>query len=277
VRILAHPLAVAALAAASALVVPRPVRAGDTLDVVPTSSTLAVTGSLVGTPFQPQGPGSLTSTYSGAIGIAALNLPAATLTFDSTATAIAAAVSGNWMPRANGADGSEPANYGGQVTVSIVFQPTTVRAAIRDAVVTIGGSPTVSLTQTGPGTFTFPANQPLTFLSGSLDYRDTAGRVPPGRNALAGQSATNNSSVAATFQNLGGDVYGLSYPVDVTVNSTLVPGVVATFRIQGTITAQGVIAPVPEPFLTLTVSLGACGAWAAWRRGRARRSAGRDG
>ena len=87
-RILAHPLAVAALAAASALIVPRSVRARDTLDIVPSSSTLVVTGTLAGVPFMPQGPGSLTTTYSGTIGISAINLPAATLTFDSAATAI---------------------------------------------------------------------------------------------------------------------------------------------------------------------------------------------
>src|SRR5947199_351696 len=88
----------------------------------PGRDSMAMTGSLAGAPFMAQGPGSLMTTYSGTVGVGSVNLPAGTLTFDSSATAISAAVSGSWMPRANGADGSEPANYGGQVTVSIVFQ-----------------------------------------------------------------------------------------------------------------------------------------------------------
>jgi hypothetical protein len=244
-----------------------PVHGQGTLTLSQPSSTLTASGSLAGVQFMPQGLGSLTTTYTGAIKVSALDLGAATLTIDSTATALNAAVSGNWMPKANGADGSDPANYGAQLSLQVgPFLTTNVTFAIRDAVVVVSGSPTVSLTQTAPGTYTFPANQTLAFQSGALDYRDSLMLVTPGRTNLAGQSATNSPTTSATLQNLGGTNYSLSYPVDLTVNSMLTSSITATIRIQGTITAQGVIIPVPEPSLALAVSLSAGGAVVAWRR-----------
>ena len=193
---------------------------------------------------------------------------AATLTIDSTTTAFNAAVSGSWMPMTNGVAGSEPANYGAQATVPVgPFVTTDVVAAIRNASLTISGSPTIMLTATAPGTYTFSANQTLAFLTGALDYRDSQGLATPGRIDLTGQSAANTAAAPGTLQNLGGNLYNLTYPVDVTVSSTIPPlGVPVILQIQGTVTAQGTIIPVPEPSLVLSLCFGAYGAGVAWRR-----------
>jgi hypothetical protein len=77
---------------------------------------------------------------------------------------------------------------------------------------------------------------------------------------------TTSAATLATLANQGGNVYNLSYPVDLTINTTITTGVTATIRVQGTIVSQGTISPVPEPTLVLTLCFSACGAVGVWRR-----------
>jgi hypothetical protein len=256
----------AAIATVFVLTAARPVFCQGSLAIDQPSSTLVASGTVAGAPIVQQGPGSLTTTYSGSVGVSALDLNAGTLTLDSTTTSLIAANSGSWSPLAGGAVGTAPANYGGRATISIIVSSTTVDLAVRSAVVDFSSSPTVTLTPTGPGTFTFPANQTVTFLTGSVDYRDSAGLVAPGTSDLTGKSGTNSPAGPATFTSLGGNLFSLSYPVDATINATIQAGVTATIRIQGTINAQGTIVPVPEPSLTVSVCFGAFGAMAVLRR-----------
>jgi hypothetical protein len=256
----------AAIAVVFVFTTARPVLGQGSLAIDQPSSTMVASGTVAGATIVQQGPGSLSTTYTGNVGVSTLNLNAGTLTFDSTTTSLNASNSGNWSPLAGGAVGTAPANYGGRANVSIIISTTTVDLAVRNAAVDFSGSPTVTLTPTGPGTYTFPANQTVTFLSGSVDYRDSAGLVTPGTSDLTGQSGTNSPAGPATFTSLGGNLFSLSYPVDATINTTITTGVTATIRIQGTINAQGTIVPVPEPTLTVSACFGACGAMAVWRR-----------
>jgi hypothetical protein len=261
---IARPIAIVTFTALTGLMVVTPALGQGSLTLNQPSSTLVATGTVATAPITQQGAGSLSTTYSGAVGVSTFNPGALTLSIDSTSTSFTAAVSGNWAPMANGVAGTAPADYGGLANLTI----TTVDFAIRNAVFNISGSPTVSLTQSTPGNYTFPANQSLSFLSGSLDYRDSAGLVTPGSIDLTGQSGTNSPSVAATLQNMSGNIYSLSYPVNLTVIQTITTGVTATITVQGTIVAQGTIVPVPEPFLPLSLCFSACGAVAVWRRAK---------
>jgi hypothetical protein len=243
---IARPFTFAAIATLTVLAGVRPVHGQVTFTLNQPASSLALSGTVAGAPITAQGPGSLTTTYSGAFVFSGIDLSGGTATFDSTSTALNAAVSGNWQPMTNGVAGSEPADYGGTASVFVGVGFTNVLAALRNGSLGVSGSPTVPLTPTGSGTYTFPANQTLDFLLGGLDYRDSLGVAAPGRDDLTGQSAVNGSATPATLQSLGGNLYDLVYPVDVTLNLPITTGVTANIRILGTIDAQGTIA-VPEP------------------------------
>ncbi len=254
---------IVAITAVTVLMGVRPALGQGSLTVDP-SSTLVASGNVAGSTITAQGPGSLSTTYSGAVGVSSFNPSAATLTIDSLSTSFTAAVSGSWAPMAGGAAGTAPANYGG---AALVLGTDTVDFAIRGASFNINGSPTVSLTSSGGGSYTFPANQTLAFLGGSLDYRDSLGLAASSVD-LTGRSATNMASTSATLQLVSVNTYTLSYPVSLTVTQTITTGVTATIVVQGTITAQGTITPVPEPYLPLSLCFSACGAVAVWRRAK---------
>src|SRR3954452_2482132 len=78
----------------------------------PLSSSLSLSGTVAGFALTQQGPGSLTTTYSGSINA---DFDSSTIQFNSAAAA--AAINGNWQPLPGGGSGSAPANYGGQASL----------------------------------------------------------------------------------------------------------------------------------------------------------------
>jgi hypothetical protein len=88
------------------------VASAETFTVDDVRSTLVLSGSAVGVEFEQQGPGSLETTFTGSINVA---LGGSSLTF-SGGSVVVADNSGSWEPKAGGAPGSEPANYGAQAS-----------------------------------------------------------------------------------------------------------------------------------------------------------------
>jgi hypothetical protein len=238
------------------------------LSLLPASSSLTAGGSVSGVAVTQQGAGSLTTTYSGFTGIASLDLTANQMTINSSVTNVVAAISGNWAPQSGGAAGTAPANYGGLLDGGLAGN---IQFAIRNLTASVGnttngGDVTIPLTPTGVGTYSFPTNQRLTLTGTSLlDYRGSglfAGNI--GTESLTGENATN-AGANGTLQDLGGGVFRLTYPVNLTINGDL-NGQASTITLNGTLTAQGTLTPVPEPATVGLVGAAVLGAGALVRR-----------
>src|SRR5262245_52072667 len=78
------------------------------------SSNVNAGGDALGTPVTQQGAGSLTTSYTGTIGVNTLDLSGLQISFSSS-TSFVAGNSGSWQPLSGGGAGSAPANYGGLI------------------------------------------------------------------------------------------------------------------------------------------------------------------
>jgi len=190
------------------------------------ASRLTISGSLAGSPFQPQGPGADTTSYSGTV-TADFDLDAGTIVFSPGGVA-AAANSGNWQPLRDGSPGSEPANYGGQA--SVFFQ--LVRLAFRDLALSNVTDQPIPLTPAGDGVYTFESIQRLAVAAGSDAYN--AGAFGSGSADLTGLTAQNSAS-PGTLQDFGDGTFGLTVPIEATYTQTVF-GFTATLHVSGSIT-----------------------------------------
>jgi hypothetical protein len=200
--------------------------------VDPTASSVSLSGTvnyLGSHTIEPQGTGSLTTTYEGTV--AANYDPAdgdnGSLQFVTTGTSVTADNSGNWQPKSGGASGSEAANYGGKASVFLA----TAYVAVRNLAFNLSTSSALSLSATGG----FTSNQTMTTTAGVADY-NLAG-LGSGQTKISGQSATNNAS-DGLFEILTtpGD-YRVTVPIHFTLNETFSGGS-ATLTVDGSI--QGV-------------------------------------
>lgn len=164
--------------------------AADVFTIDTNQSFLTITGSVQGTSFVQQGPGSLTTTYGGTIEAAQT---ANTIQFTGL-SAIIAHNSGSWQPMANGVAGSAPANYG--AAASLFGGLATGLAAIRSMLFDVT-SPPISVSSgqfdSRDLTFLFPTNAP-----GTLDYRVSGFVNSAGTEPLSG-NATNDVNSLATL------------------------------------------------------------------------------
>jgi hypothetical protein len=161
----------------------------DVFTIDPNQSSLTITGSISGTSFVQQGPGSLTTKYDGTI---QATQTAGTIQFTGLSL-ITAQTNGSWQPLTNGSLGSAPANYGAMVSSSV-----TVYAAFRSLLLDVTSPPiTVTSGQFNPSSLTFllPTNATST-----LDCN--AGYLGSGSKLLAG-NATNNVAALATLTTVG--------------------------------------------------------------------------
>lgn len=164
----------AAILSAAATAVAGP--AAFTID--PTGSSITLSGSLAGFPIAQQGPGSLTTTYSGT-GLA--DLTATSIQF-LDGSVVPAANSGNWQPQPGGTSGSSPANYGGQVNLGILG---TGRFAVRGLVVDASSAP-IPFSGTG-----FAANAlTMNIDEGSADFQSL---LATGTEDVSGSSGANTA------------------------------------------------------------------------------------
>jgi hypothetical protein len=188
-------------------------------------SALTISGTLAGVPFQPQGPGADTTSYSGTIA-ADFDLDAGTILFTPGGVATAAN-SGNWQPLRDGALGSEPANYGGQV--SVFFQQ--VLLAFRDLAFSNVTDQSIPLMPAGGGVYTFESMQTVAVTAGSDAYH--AGAFGSGSVDLTGLMA-QNSAPPGTLQDFGDGTFGLTVPIEATYTQDVF-GVTATLHVSGSI------------------------------------------
>ena len=193
----------------------------------PINSSVSASGTLGSSPIRPQGPDSLTASYSGAI-VADLDLDAGTILFRAE-TVITAADSGNWQPLRGGDRGSEPANYGGLATF-LVFP---FRAALRDVKFSIVTDQALPLTPIGEGLYAFESTQRIPVISGVFDYE--AELLGFGSQDMAGY-ATQNSGALGTLQDNGDGTFYVIVPVNFTISATFSAGVPLTVNLNGVIT-----------------------------------------
>jgi hypothetical protein len=199
-----------------------------TLDA--TNSSLGISGSLAGVAFQQQGPGSLTTKYSGMI---KADVTSSNITFVG-GSAIVGLNSTTNEPGVGGVAGSAPANYGVKVTILIFFP---AKAAVRNALLDVTSS---ALTMTG-GVFSSKGLQfdfPPTSTT-VLDYN--AGSLGSGSSSLTG-IFTNTVSANATLI-VQGTTLVLTIPVDISGTKTIASGDV-NYRFRGQLVAR---APVSVP------------------------------
>jgi hypothetical protein len=199
------------------------------LTINPTLSSITVSGTGLGVPIDPQGPGSLTTTYSGTI---------MTLFDDSgngaiqfLGASVVAGISGNWKPSVGGADLTPaPANYGGQVLDSAY-------AATRDFAFTISTNGFLPLDSNGNFD---PTQQQLDPTGGSVDYN--AGLLGHGNVSITA-IGPNQATTQGTLTNNGGTSFHLVVPIMFSLDSSSPP---AHFKYAGSIVADANL-----PVLTL--------------------------
>jgi hypothetical protein len=203
-----------------------------TFSIDPASSSLALSGSLDGSPILQQGAGSLTTTYSGTIAVV-WHREDGTIQFDSAGSDAVAANSGNWRPGA-GAFGVAPANYGALANDAFYG---TLQAALRELHTALLTNTPLALAGSGP--YTFDSSQPLIVTHGFADYY--LGGLGLGRVDLSNFSAKNASATDGTLEDLGSGNYRLTLPVDVTLRYTVatpIGGRTAVLHIQGAFVAN---------------------------------------
>ncbi len=206
---------------------------GQTFTIDPGRSSIAISGTAAGSAVSEQGPGSLTTTYSGTI---KTEITSTTIRFPA-GSQIIAQNSGSWRPRADATDGSEPANYGGQATVLFSLAKVALRNMQVDAF-----SPNLPLSngQFDSRSLTFSF---LTNAGSTISYLVTGLVSKSGSNALSGY-ATNTITTSSKLETAG-DVQTLTIPVDATFYLTLVSANDSTVRLIGQLVAtRSVAAPL---------------------------------
>lgn len=160
----------------------------DVFTIDPNQSSLTASGSVSGTPFTQQGPGSLTTAYAGTI---QATQTGGTIQFTGSSL-ITAQTNGSWSPLSGGSPGSAPADYG-----ALVSSPFTINAAFRSLVYDVT-SPVIPVTggQFPPSGLTFVLPVGGTSV---LDYY----AFSPASQPLTG-AATNNVANLATLTTAGG-------------------------------------------------------------------------
>ncbi len=201
----------------------------------PAQSQLTLSGTANGSPFVQQGPGSLTTVYTGNINA---DVSASTIQFTGS-SAIDARTNGVWQPLLGGGAGSAPANYGARVTLSTPFGAVTVNAALRNVILDVT-SPVLAVTNNNFNSsallFSFNTNS-----SSALDYN--AG-IASGSLSLAGLS-TNKVNTGATLTNIAG-AQKITIPVDTdyVFNFNAVIPVTVLLHLTGQLVATSTAAPI---------------------------------
>jgi hypothetical protein len=172
-----------------------------TLD--PARSSITLSGSVLNNAFKEQGPGSLTTSFSGTI---AADVTGSTIQFIG-GSAIDAQTNGNWQPQTNGAAGSAPADYGATAANPVA----TALAAGRNLLVDVFSGPlpiTSGTFDSSKLAFGFPTNA-----TSIIDYRVTGLLLnTSGSKALLGLSTNRITTVATLTTTPAGET--LTLPVD---------------------------------------------------------------
>jgi hypothetical protein len=197
------------------------------------NSQLTLSGDVNGSTIMEQGPGSLTTKYTGQVHVDVGQDGMGNLTtiqfLNDSVTSVNADISGNWRPLSGGGNGTAPANYGGKATIF-----TDAFVALREVMLG-AASDALTLVPQGDGqTYTFSSTQTLLINHGFADYQTFLGS---GRSDISGNSGSNMAADGSLVDNLDG-TYALTAPVHVTLSGTI-SGVPFDLNIDGTITGTG--------------------------------------
>jgi hypothetical protein len=202
----------------------------------PTLSWLTLSGNYSGKPLVQQGPGSLTTSYSGSM-LVDLDNGYSPTTISILGSSAVAANSGSWRPQAAGGTGNAPANYGGKMDLGWLFGGWAY-AAIRNLNFNITDGPESIVGGA------FPSTQLFTIATGRAIY--TSG-VGSGDDDISGSALANASATNSTYSVLGSTAT-LTIPVYVNKVDKL------TQTYTGTIVAR--CESVPEPTSLVLLVLG---------------------
>jgi hypothetical protein len=205
----------------------------DEFTVDSSQSRITISGSFHDTTLKAQGPGSLTTHYGGTL---LAELSGDTIRFPGQSQ-VMALDSGSWEPRADGSDGSAPANYGGEASV---FLSTGV-AAVRQVTVDI----TSEVLPIANGQFdtrgltlSIPDGAPS-----SLAYRVEGALQSSGAAPLGGHSATGQVATGTITTVNGQQV--LTIPINYQFNFSIVDDNDTTVTLTGQLVATRSLAALP--------------------------------
>jgi hypothetical protein len=168
----------------------------------PVQSSISLSGNVIGYSLQEQAAGSLSTHFEGTVNADVTDV---SIAFTGSSL-LSTRNSGDWQPKANGADGSEPANYGGKASAGFA----SALAAVRNAQFDVTSPPLAINGGTfDSGSLVF---QFLTNSQGALDYKISGLLSQKGRQALAG-IATNKLTTQATLTT-SGTTQTLTIPVN---------------------------------------------------------------
>jgi hypothetical protein len=191
-------------------------------------SVLTLSGTFSGFAVQQQGPGSLTTHYTGTI---ETDLSDAGIVFVG-GSQIIGVTNGNWQPGPGGVAGTAPANYGGQV-VNLAVNG---KAAVRDIQLDLtSGSLTVSneMFSSQELEFAFPPTTTTVF---DYSYSITLGGSGSGRQPFVG-TLTNTVNTNATLGPQGAELV-LTIPVDIAGAATVQNPNDLQYQLRGRLVAR---------------------------------------
>lgn len=208
-------------------------------------SSLAISGTFAGFAIEPQGPGSLVTSYTGTI---EADVTSSDILFVG-GSVIAALTNGNWEPAAGGAPGTAPANYGGEVVNFFVNG----QAALREVHFEL----TSDVLPVSGGTFNAQASLfnfvPAASSVIDFSYSITFGTSGSGSQVLAGAS-TNATSTNVTLIAQGNESV-LIIPVDISGSLTVANPNDVQYRFRGQLVARAAAsAPLQITSFRLTPS-----------------------
>jgi len=203
----------------------------------PAQSSITISGTVFSAdlnqtrPIVEQGPGSLTTKYTGT-----LKSERATNSISFLAgSSIDANVNGNWQPKADATSGTEAADYGGRANFVVIIFPTPVFFAGRNLIADVASAPTAVLAN---NQFDL-ATTNLTFTSGGIAYRANADIADSATIVGSGNKLSGNGTLGLMSE--GGRVYEtLTVPVNTsfafgdasaTINLTLAGQIYAKYLI----------------------------------------------
>jgi len=211
--------------------------------VVTAQSSIAISGTVTNTtfgtaPITQQGPGGLTTTYSGTIKTD--REPAAIEFVDGSV--VTANNSGSWQPLPDASDGSSPANYGARAGFLGGF--VVVNFAGRNLVAGLVGSPSAI---DGSGQFDL-ASTSIVFASGDLAYRGPLGN-PASTATLANQAGalSGSGTFVATMQN-GTTTETITLPVSATFQFAADASTSINLTLTGQVVAKATFTPPPGDY-----------------------------
>jgi len=216
-----------------------------------TNSVITLSGKViisgVSVPLTEQSAGSLTTHYGGSV---LLDLTPPTIQFVGGSD-IVAQTNGSWQPLAGGAAGRAPADYGGKLTIPVLFLPDAIAwTAVRNIMLDITS---LALTLTNSG---FDASRlNVFFLTNNspapvLDYQVIGNLlVPSSSGASPLHGSLTNSQALAYLTNTAG-LLKLVIPVNAT-NTTSLSGNAAIMVLKGQL-----VATAPASAWPLVVNIG---------------------